>query len=422
MITTQTIPCHLPRETADALNRESGRIYTDVMVHHYRAYRQSGHWMSPYGAQKWGDWRDRDGERVLHSHSVDAAQDAFYKACKAAKACRGEGARYPHKRKFYRTTIWKNTGIRKKGDALLLALARGCAPLIVALPPQMRALEAKAFVEIRLVYDLAQSSYRWHLVIEDGKAPEIATGQGVAGLDLGEIHPVVASDGGEGVVFSCRELRSVRQGTNRRLASLNAKLSKLQKGSRRYRALKRRKAKFLAQQKKRCRDLEHKVSHEVIAWAKERGVGTLAIGDVRDVADKTKVEKRLNRKSRQKVSNWSHGKMRAYLAYKAKAAGIEVSDKVSEAYTSQTCPCCGTRKKPRGRVYTCAGCGFGGHRDVVGATNIRSRLVNGELGGGYPPLIKYRRAFQKWTSHGVVARHGASGLAGGQEATAIHRV
>ena len=422
MLTTQTIACCLPCDFAQTLNRESGRIYTDVMVRHWRAFRKSGHWVSSYAAQKWGNWRDRDTARLLHSHSVDAAQDAFYKACKTAKACKGEGARYPHKRKFYRTTMWKNTGIRKRGDALLLALARGMEPITVALPERLRALEVKAFKEVRLVYDLASSGYEWHMVIEDGLEPAIARGERVAGIDLGEIYPVAACDGEEGVVFSCRELRSVTQGVNKRLASLNSKLSKLQKGSRRHRALKKRKSKFLAKQAKRARDLEHKVSHEVIAWSKERGVGTLAIGDVRDIADKTKVEKRLNRKTRQKVSHWSHGKMRAYLAYKALAAGIAVHDKVSEAYTSQTCVCCGARTKPRGRVYSCSSCGFRGHRDLVGAANIRSRFTSGELGGGYPATTKYRRAFQKWNVIGVVARHGASGLACGQEATAIHRV
>jgi hypothetical protein len=44
-------------------------------------------------------------------------------------------------------------------------------------------------------------------------------------------------------------------------------------------------------------------------------VGTLAIGDARDVVD----GKNLNRKSQQKVSNWSHGMIRQYIAYKAEA-------------------------------------------------------------------------------------------------------
>ena len=48
--------------------------------------------------------------------------------------------------------------------------------------------------------------------------------------------------------------------------------------------------------------------------------------------------------------------------------GIELV-KVSEAYSSQTCPHCGHRHKPTGRNYECQ-CGYKQHRDVVGAMNI----------------------------------------------------
>jgi hypothetical protein len=57
--------------------------------------------------------------------------------------------KYPHKRKFYRSTIWKNTGIRVRDGQLLLARARGLAPLTVTLPPELGALPPTAFVEMR---------------------------------------------------------------------------------------------------------------------------------------------------------------------------------------------------------------------------------------------------------------------------------
>ncbi len=124
---------------------------------------------------------------------------------------------------------------------------------------------------------------------------------------------------------------------------------------------------FLAQQDKRIRDMQPKVSREVVNVAVEREAGTIAIGDVRDVADKGKRGKKTN----QKISNWGHGTLRAYITYKAEAEGIQV-ELVNERYTSQTCPQCGCRHKPRGRVYTCGQCGFSGHRDGVGAVNILS--------------------------------------------------
>ncbi|WP_423824329.1 zinc ribbon domain-containing protein [Salinibacter ruber] len=61
------------------------------------------------------------------------------------------------------------------------------------------------------------------------------------------------------------------------------------------------------------------------------------------------------------------------IEYKARLCGMTV-ERASEAYTSQTCPSCGSRQKPHGREYIC-GCGFEGHRDLVGATNIRQKYL-----------------------------------------------
>ena len=127
----------------------------------------------------------------------------------------------------------------------------------------------------------------------------------------------------------------------------------------------------------------------MVNWAVARKAGTILIGDVRDVAD----GKRLNRKSQQKVGNWSHGKQRQYITYKAAAEGIEVALQ-DEAYTSQTCPQCGHRYKPTGREYSCRRCGFLAHRDIVGASNILSLALHGEVGQVIPAgTIKYRQPF-----------------------------
>ncbi len=56
----------------------------------------------------------------MHAHSIDAAQQGFYKACKTAKALKrtDPSAKYPHWTKKFRTTIWKNTAIKRRGDVL----------------------------------------------------------------------------------------------------------------------------------------------------------------------------------------------------------------------------------------------------------------------------------------------------------------
>jgi putative transposase len=420
MIRTHMFPCSLPKDTADRLNRESGRIYSGVLVEHYRILRHSGHWLSPGAGEKLSDFLSGT---FLHAHSRDAAQQGFYKACKTAhiqKSAGMGGAHYPHHLKTFRTSIWKNTGIRKRDDDLLLSLARGNQPVRVTLPTNLAALSAESFLEMRLVWDRAGRRYNWHSVIEDGAQPAQAPGNTVAAVDLGEVHPAAVTDGEEGMVFSARALRSVSQYTNKRLAELESVLSKKEKHSRRYQRLLARKSRFLAKQKRKRRDIEHKVSRSVVEYAVERGVGTLAIGDVRDVADGVDYSK----KSNQKISNWSHGKIRNYIEYKAAAEGIQ-TELVNEAYTSQTCPNanCLHKIKPKGRVYRCPACGFVGHRDIVGASNILSRHLYGKVGQIYPADTKYRHPFTTGKRSPVdtreLARQGSDRARAGREAAVL---
>jgi putative transposase len=83
-------------------------------------------------------------------------------------------------------------------------------------------------------------------------------------------------------------------------------------------------------------------------------------------------------------------KIRQYVEYKAKAEGITV-ELEDEAYTSQTCPNCTHRHKPKGRTFRCPACGFQAHRDVVGQINILSVYQHGEPGKlPTPATIKHR--------------------------------
>jgi len=84
MIRTHTLPCALPRPVADALNLESGRLYTQVLVTHWRVVRKHGQWLRPGTAEKLHD--SFNPTKRLHAHTIDAAQQGFYKACTTTKA------------------------------------------------------------------------------------------------------------------------------------------------------------------------------------------------------------------------------------------------------------------------------------------------------------------------------------------------
>ena len=354
------------------------------MVFHWRTYRHTRHWLSANGAQRWNDRVNAFSPSVLHAHSIDAAQQGFAKACKTAKANREQGAKYPHKRKRWRTTIWKQSGIRRQSETLLLARARGLPPIIVELPEHLQ--DVLRVLEVRLVYEHHAHRYTWHLVVENGKQPKAAPGTNIVAVDLGEIHPAVVGDEQQATIITCRQRRHQQQGHAKRLAKLSHALSRKRKGSRRYKRLCVARTRMRAKHKRVMRDMEHKISRAVVDVALERQAGTIAIGDVRDIANRVDHGKQHNQQS----SQWNHGQVRRLISYKAEAEGMAV-DLVDEQYTSQTCPNCGKRHKPRGRNYTCGRCGFSAHRDVVGQINILSRYKTGQVGAiGAPVNIKHR--------------------------------
>jgi transposase len=130
---------------------------------------------------------------------------------------------------------------------------------------------------MRLVWEKASRRYNWHLVVDNGKPAAEPNGSGVMAGDQGEIHPIALTDGVETVVVSARALRSVRQYTNRRLAELQRLQAAKVKRSHKWQKLQRRKNRFLAQQKRRTRDIEHKVSRATVDVAVACKVGTLEL-------------------------------------------------------------------------------------------------------------------------------------------------
>ena len=78
MLTTQTLPYRGSKALADELNRESARHYNAVLKNHWRTFRKKGVWLSQYGAMRWEDYQS--GGTILHAHSRDAAQEAFYRS------------------------------------------------------------------------------------------------------------------------------------------------------------------------------------------------------------------------------------------------------------------------------------------------------------------------------------------------------
>ena len=186
---------------------------------------------------------------------------------------------------------------------------------------------------------------------------------------MDEIHLAAVYTGYKSWTVNGRELRSLRRQQNRTKARLDSKIDRKEYGSRRWKRLVHSKDRQLSKIRGRIKDLLHKQSTRLIKTLYERRVGTVVVGDVTGIRERIDYGSKAN----QRLHQWAYSEFVRVIEYKARLHGMTV-ERVGEAYTSQTYPSCENRHKPRDREYTC-GCGFEGHRDIVGAANIRKKYL-----------------------------------------------
>jgi putative transposase len=229
--------------------------------------------------------------------------------------------------------------------------------------------------EIEFCYD--QGPYL-AISFEDGCSPETYIPQASVGVDLGEIHSIAAfREQGEALIVTGRKLRSIHRLRNKKLAELNHLQSKCKKGSHQWKKYQKAKRYVLSKSARQLQDALHKTTKQFVDWCVIQSVSDVVMGDPEGVQRHTRKKKKASRRQAQKVSNWSFGKIKAYLTYKLERLGIQLH-LVEEAYTSQTCPVCKKRKKISSRNVVCP-CGYQEHRDVHGARNILSKELYGEM-------------------------------------------
>lgn len=203
---------------------------------------------------------------------------------------------------------------------------------------------------------------RWYLNVQV-KIPELVGPQlpatGSVGIDLGLKTCATTSDGEkiEGRFYRALELKlgvAQRAGKKRRVKSIHAKIANQRK------------------------DLLQSFSTRMVKANAAIFVGGVACAKL--------VKTRMAKSTLD--ASWSM--LKTMLEYKSRQAGI-VFEEVPEAYTTQTCSCCGAlpHSSPKGRAglgireWTCNVCGAVHDRDVNAARNI---LAPGHerLAGGIP--------------------------------------
>jgi len=365
---TKLNPDRRTREYCQFLQRESARVWNRTKNFFWRTYRKKEIWLLSTSLQKYNrsDQLYPNEQFYLHSQSIQSVAQQFSTNLRVTREVRKENPkiRYPYKNKKYFRVQWKNSGksnaVKVNGRNIILNNGRGNKPLKLRLPRTLANCQPKI---VELIW---RNGYWLSLVVEvDDK--ESVIGSRVAAGDMGEIHAIAMTDGYDALIINGRKLRAVKQYRNKKIAQLQQKMGKCVKYSRRWNKLNRAKQRVIERTRRRIKDLNHKITFLAIDWCVKRNITTLVIGDLSGIAKNTKG--RLSHVARQKISQWSFYAQKQYLKYKAKEVGIEVV-LVSEAYTSRTCPRCGTINRPKHRNYSCSNCKLQCHRDIVGAYNI----------------------------------------------------
>ena len=204
----------------------------------------------------------------------------------------------------------------------------------------MRIVYKNNKIVAQIVYETTESVY---------------SGEGnVMGVDLGIKCPAVSyiSDGSIKFYGNGRKNKYMR----RHYAYLRKKLQK----AKHIDAVNR----INDKERRIMRDIDHKISHDIIETAVAHDVKVIKLERLANIRSTT----RKSRKNNNGLHNWSFYRLAQFMGYKAKLAGIAV-EFVNPAYTSQTCPICGSVHHANDRRYVCK-CGFHTHRDVLGAINI----------------------------------------------------
>ena len=187
---------------------------------------------------------------------------------------------------------------------------------------------------------------RWYFNVVVFVEAEQSQGLGSIGIDLGCKESATDSNG-EGVhgreyrTFEPVLVKAQRANNKHRVKAINAKI------------------------RNRRQDSLHKYSRKVV-----NGNAAIFVGNLKSLGlVKTKQAK--------SVLDAGWGSLKNMLEYKCEHANIVYAE-INEAYTTQTCSCCGaiTANSPKGRAglrireWTCVECGSTHDRDVNAARNI----------------------------------------------------
>ncbi|WP_323138104.1 MULTISPECIES: transposase [unclassified Streptomyces] len=208
--------------------------------------------------------------------------------------------------------------------------------------------------------DLLHHGGKWYL-IATCEMPEAALNThpvAFLGVDLGIVNIAATSDGER---HCGRRINRKRENDRKLRRRLQEKQTK---------SAKRRARKYARKEARRNKDINHKISKRIVAEAERTGRG-IALEDLKGIRERA----RLRKPQRTTLHSWPFAQLGAFIAYKAKKAGVPVVY-VDPAYTSQECSQCHhieRGNRPSQARFACRSCGFVDHADRNSSHNIAHR-------------------------------------------------
>lgn len=288
----------------------------------------------------------------LHSQSLQAISEVHAKSRKQFKKAKlnwrtnnPEAKRrnlgwIPFKKAAIKYLATRQSGKKSLKSTIQLSLAK-CKKLTIDLWDSYNL----ALYNINTCELVQDARGHWYACITVKEFPKTSCGSGRVGIDLGCKDAAVSSDGDQlqtKVTHQYAEkLATAQRARNKkRVKAIHAKIKNTRK------------------------DLTHKFTHKLV-----KANSLIVVGKIKSTSfTKGKLAK--------SVYDAGWFEMKRQLDYKCKNAGCHYIE-VNEAYSTQTCSCCGSRQdSPKGRkglgirVWFCSSCQTAHQRDVNGAKNI----------------------------------------------------
>ncbi len=267
----------------------------------------------------------------------------------------------PYKEKKFLPTGWAGQSVNYKGKKGIIKLAgikdRGQVICHVKSVPQNIA-------EIELVF---KDKYYLAIKYKEPDNINLIQSNNIASIDLGEIHIITSIDNNKNcVIITNRKIRSLVRLKDKRQGELQSLRSRCSENSIQYNKYTKAIYKIKYEFDRKILDAIHKQTKLYLDWCIKNNISKVYYGDLDTTTRNTKGRKW--KFTNHKLNLWRFGLIILQLENKLSRYGIKLI-KINEAYSSQTCPVCGKRKKQTSRNYECK-CGYKQHRDIVGAINI----------------------------------------------------